>query len=63
VTKNRIRYPPQQRRAADRAATEAIKANQAGRAKSRELAGTTNRLLKKTGIPHDHTAPLLASMA
>jgi hypothetical protein len=63
VTKNRIRHPPQQRRAADRAVAEATTANQLGEAKGHELTGTTSRLLEKTGILHDHTAALPASAA
>lgn len=47
---DRIRHPPQRRRAADRAAAKATTADQLGEAKGHESAGTTNRLLEVTGI-------------
>ncbi|GCB25579.1 hypothetical protein AAWM_08464 [Aspergillus awamori] len=63
VIKNRIRHPPQPRRASDRAAAQATTANQPGEAKGHEPAETTNGPLEKTGILRDHTAPLRASAA
>jgi hypothetical protein len=61
--KNRNRRPLQQHREADRAVAEVTTINQVREAKGHEPAGTQNRLLKKTGILHDHTALLPASVA
>ncbi|BCR99905.1 uncharacterized protein AKAW2_50247S [Aspergillus luchuensis] len=63
VIKNRIRHPPQPRRASDRAAAKATTANQPGEVKGHEPAETINRPLGKTDLLRDHTAPLRASAA
>ncbi|KAI2956429.1 hypothetical protein CBS76997_10187 [Aspergillus niger] len=65
VIKNRIRYLllPHPRRATDRAAASATIARQPWEAKGHEPAKTIKRLLGKTDILRDHTAPLPASAA
>ncbi|KAI3042158.1 hypothetical protein CBS147353_11859 [Aspergillus niger] len=63
VIKNRIRHPPQPRRAADRAAAQATTAKQPGEVKGHVPAEAINRPLGKTVLLRDHTAPLRASAA
>ncbi|GAA93133.1 hypothetical protein AKAW_11245 [Aspergillus luchuensis IFO 4308] len=65
VIKNRIRYLllPHPRRATDRAAASATTARQPREGKGHEPAETIKRLLGKTDILRDHTAPLPASAA
>ncbi|KAI2886034.1 hypothetical protein CBS63078_11076 [Aspergillus niger] len=65
VIKTRIRYLllPHPRRATDRAAASATTARQPWEAKGYEPAETIKRLLGKTDILRDHTAPLPASAA